>query len=198
MIMKRFALVLSVLMLAPAVQAAEDGKALYASKGCPACHGAEGRKPLPLQPNLAGQNSAYLLRQMTEIANGTRSAPAAKPMRPIIEKVSPDERKVIAAWLATQPAAEVTVGSAAKAAQGLDLFEERGCIGCHGADGLKPLSDYPILGGQRKDYLGAQIRAIRDEVRSTQRARMMVANVRSFKDAEIDQITEYLSQAKRK
>ena len=185
------------LTLASGAEAA-DGKALFAAKGCTACHGPEGQARMAGIPHLAGQNAAYLLRQMTEIADGTRSSPPVKPMQPVIAKTTPDERKALADWLAAQPAAMPAMGDLAKAEKGGLLFEDNGCIGCHGANGAKPLTDYPILAGQRKDYIATQIKAIRDEVRSTRRARLMVANVRQFKDAEAEQLAEFLSQAKRK
>ncbi len=187
-----------VLALAAFPAWAEDGKALYAARGCVACHGADGARPLAATPALAGQNAAYLERQMTEIADGTRPSPGAKPMRPVIEKTSSADRKMLAQWLAAQKPAEPGPADAAKAEKGALLFEDNGCIGCHGADGAKPLADYPVLAGQRRDYLAIQIKAIRDEVRSTRRARLMVANVRNLKNEEVDQLAQYLSQAKRK
>ncbi|MBI3445100.1 MAG: c-type cytochrome [Magnetospirillum sp.] len=196
---------LALLGAAPALAA--DGKALYAAKGCAACHGVDGARPIAGSPVLAGQNAVYLLRQMTEIADGTRSSAPVKVMKPVIEKTNPDERKALADWLATQKLGEAVagdaakagiVGDAAKAAAGAELFEDNGCIGCHGADGAKPLADYPILAGQRRDYLATQIKAIRDEIRSTRRARLMVANVRQFKDVQVEQLAEFLSQSKRR
>lgn len=191
------AVVLALILAAPAAEAA-DGKALYAAKGCTACHGAEGRKAIAATPHLAGQNAAYLTRQMTEIADGTRSSPATKPMQAAIAKTDAAERKALAEWLSLQLPADSSAGDAAKAAKGEELFDEQGCIGCHGANGAKPLADYPVLAGQRKDYLMAQIKAIRDEIRSTRRARLMVANVRPLKDAQVEQLAEFLSQSKRK
>jgi cytochrome c553 len=190
----------AVFSLASAAQASPlDGKALYGAKGCATCHGADGRKAIAATPHLAGQNAGYMIRQMNEIADGTRNAPAAKPMRPVIDKVNAEERKAIAAWLATQPPAEAAPpGDAARREQGAILFDEQGCIGCHGDAGTKPLADYPVLAGQRRDYLIAQIKAVRDEIRSTRRARLMVANVRPLKDDQVEQIAEFLSQTKRK
>ena len=185
------------LTLASGAEAA-DGKTLFAAKGCAACHGPEGKASMAGTPHLAGQNAAYLLRQMTEIADGTRNTPPVKPMTPVIAKTSAEERKALADWLAAQTPASPASGDLAKAEKGELLFEENGCIGCHGASGAKPLADYPILAGQRKDYIATQIKAIRDELRSTRRARLMVANVRQFKDAEAEQLAEFLSQAKRK
>lgn len=188
---------LAVLSASPALAA--DGKAVYAAKGCQACHGENGARPIAGSPVIAGQSSVYLLRQMNEIASGMRSSQPVKVMQPVIEKTSPDDRIALADWLAAQKPAEPQAGDKAKAEKGAELFDEKGCIGCHGADGAKPLSpDYPTLAGQRKDYLMVQIKAIRDEIRSTRRARMMAANVRKLNDAEVEQLAEFLSQNRRK
>jgi len=185
------------LLLAVPAQAKEEGRALFAARGCVACHGAEGTRPLPATPILAGQNAAYLLRQMNEIADGTRHTPGAKPMRAVIDKVGAAEREVLARWLSHQSLAPAGAGDATLVEKGSELFDELGCIGCHGGDGAKPLADYPLLAGQRRDYLAAQIRAIRDEVRSTRRVRLMVANVRTLRDDQVEQIAEFLSHSKR-
>ncbi|EME70195.1 cytochrome C4 precursor [Paramagnetospirillum caucaseum] len=204
--MTRYALIAAALLFtAPAALAdpapansAKDGKALFTAKGCAACHGEAGARPIPGSPVIAGQNSVYLLRQMNEIASGLRASAPVKAMQPVIEKTSPDDRIALADWLAAQRSAESLAGDRAKADKGAELFDEKGCIGCHGADGARPLADYPVLAGQRKDYLMIQIKAIRDEIRSTRRARMMAANVRKLSDAEVEQLAEFLSQNKRK
>jgi cytochrome c553 len=199
--MKQTPLILATLLAFSTVPAlaATDGKALFAAKGCTACHGESGAKPIPGSPVLAGQNTPYLLRQMNEIASGVRSSAPVKVMKPVIEKTSPDERIALADWLMTQKPIEAQTGDKAKAEKGAELFDEKGCLGCHGADGIKPVSpDYPVLASQRRDYLMVQIKAIRDEIRSTRRARMMAANVRKLSDAEVEQLAEFLSQTKRK
>lgn len=181
---------------------AEEPKALFAARGCLACHGESGAKPIAGAPNLAGQNAAYLLRQMNEIAEEQRSTPALKGMKPFIHKAAAEDRKILADWLAAQkpaPAqpAPAQPDAAALVEKGSILFDEQGCIGCHGADGLKPLADYPILAGQRRDYLKTQITDIRDEHRSTRRVRLMVANVRQLKEDEVEALAAFLSQVKR-
>ena len=51
---------------------AERGEALTAT--CVACHGTDGNSPAGSFPNIAGQNAAYLLKQLQEIQSGARSA----------------------------------------------------------------------------------------------------------------------------
>ncbi|HDX8402034.1 TPA: c-type cytochrome [Aeromonas dhakensis] len=79
------ALPLLLLLWGP-VQAAdvEAGKAKAAV--CAACHGAEGRALVPNYPHLAGQNAAYLVKQLKAFKDGSRKEPLMVPfMAPLSE-----------------------------------------------------------------------------------------------------------------
>lgn len=79
-----------------------DGAALYKTKTCVACHGAEAKAPvLPSYPKLAGQNAAYVLQQMKDIKSGARSNGQTAAMKPVMHLVSDEEMQAIADWLAT-------------------------------------------------------------------------------------------------
>ena len=54
------------------------GKAKSAT--CAGCHGAQGVSNNPLWPNLAGQQEAYLVKQLQAFREGTRSDPMMSPM----------------------------------------------------------------------------------------------------------------------
>ena len=54
------------------------GKAKAAT--CAGCHGAQGVSNNPLWPNLAGQQQAYLVKQLQSFREGTRSDPMMSPM----------------------------------------------------------------------------------------------------------------------
>lgn len=82
---------------------AQDGEALYQQKGCIACHGPSGDKPLTeAYPKLAGQNTTYLLNQMKDIKSGARDNGQTAVMKPTIANVSEEEMKAIADWLSQQ------------------------------------------------------------------------------------------------
>ncbi|MGB5261277.1 MAG: c-type cytochrome, partial [Gammaproteobacteria bacterium] len=57
---------------------AAAGKAKAAS--CAGCHGANGISSNPMWPNLAGQQSGYLIKQMKAFRDGTRDDPMMSPM----------------------------------------------------------------------------------------------------------------------
>ncbi|WP_275099915.1 c-type cytochrome [Sedimenticola hydrogenitrophicus] len=82
---------------------AADGAALYTSKGCAACHGADAKTPImPAYPKLAGQNAQYALNQMKDIKSGARNNGQTAAMKGIVMGVSDEEMQAIAEWLAAQ------------------------------------------------------------------------------------------------
>ncbi|MCK5525385.1 MAG: cytochrome c [Thiomargarita sp.] len=82
--------------------AADDGKALYTAKLCMTCHGAKGNVPImPLYPKITGQSDVYLLQQMKDIRDGKRTNGMSAAMKALTAKVTDDEFKAIAKWLAS-------------------------------------------------------------------------------------------------
>ncbi|MDM5072587.1 MULTISPECIES: c-type cytochrome [Aeromonas] len=85
--MQRWLGVLPLLMLLwGQAQAAdiEAGKAKAAV--CSACHGVEGKALIPNYPHLAGQNAAYLVKQLKAFKEGSRKEPLMRPfMAPLTE-----------------------------------------------------------------------------------------------------------------
>jgi len=57
---------------------AEAGKAKSAV--CSACHGQGGISTNPMWPNIAGQQSGYLKKQLTEFRDGIRKDPLMTPI----------------------------------------------------------------------------------------------------------------------
>jgi len=53
---------------------------------CAACHGVEGKAMIPNYPHLAGQNAAYLVKQLQAFKDGTRKEPLMVPfMAPLTD-----------------------------------------------------------------------------------------------------------------
>ncbi len=82
------------------------GKKLVATGGsegaapCKTCHGAtlhgDGNTPA-----LAGRSPSYLVRQLYDFKAGTRGGPAADPMKPEVAHMTAEQRRDIAAYLAS-------------------------------------------------------------------------------------------------
>ena len=82
------------------------GKKLVATGGnegaapCTACHGAT-LKGDGNVPALAGRSPSYIVRQLYDFKAGTRSGPVTDPMKPEVEHMTADQRRDIAAYLAS-------------------------------------------------------------------------------------------------
>ena len=78
--------------------------------------------------------------------------------------------------------------------QGMELYTQRYCVGCHGPAGKSPVSpNYPILGGQKKDYLIQQFKDIQSGARNNGITSTMSALVQPVTAEEISAIASYLS-----
>lgn len=66
---------------------------------CAACHGAKGQG-IPVQfPRLAGQHADYTLDQLNKFRSGERANDAAKMMRVIAAKMTPQEMEAVAQYI---------------------------------------------------------------------------------------------------
>ena len=82
---------------------AQDGKALYAQKGCPACHGPNGDKTLqPNYPKLAGQNAAYIVDQLKAFKSQARKSGQSALMWGMAAPLSESDMAAIAKFLESQ------------------------------------------------------------------------------------------------
>jgi len=157
---------------------AAAGKAKSAT--CAACHGATGISAIPSYPNLAGQNDAYITKQLNDFKAGSRvdslmSAMAAnlseQDMADLAAYFSalPRDGKVVAATdsangsapapvagnvdiIASTPAAAIFKGNVAAG-----KTKSATCAACHGADGNALIPMYPSLAGQSANYLAKQL-----------------------------------------
>lgn len=81
-----------------------DAAVLYKERTCIACHGAEGREPVMEEyPKIAGQKAPYMLAQMKNIKNGTRSNDSSIAMKNVMHLISEEEMAIVAEWLAGLP-----------------------------------------------------------------------------------------------
>lgn len=66
---------------------------------CASCHGANGQG-IPIQfPRLAGQHAGYTLDQLNKFRTGERANDAAKMMRVIASKMTPQEMEAVAQYI---------------------------------------------------------------------------------------------------
>ncbi len=168
-----------------------------ASATCAGCHGADGKAITPEYPNLAGQHASYIAKQLTAYRDGER---VNQLMSPMAAALSDQNILDLAAYYA-----EMTPIKGAAEEDNLALGQNiyRGgvtsaeiaaCIGCHGPTGKgNPAAAYPMLSGQNKDYLAAQLKLFRSGDRNNDPNEMMRSLAHRLSDAEIDALANFAS-----
>ena len=67
---------------------------------CLACHGPTGAGNLPMKvPSLAGQHSAYVVAQLQNYANGSRTTDPNKMMEIVAARLTPADMQAVAAYI---------------------------------------------------------------------------------------------------
>jgi len=62
---------------------------------------------------------------------------------------------------------------------------------------LKPLKGYPIIAGQKRNYIITQINDIKAKARKNGKSKLMIAAVKKLSDDDIGALADYLSQIDR-
>ncbi len=164
---------LGVLLLAcSAVSFAADGAKLYAP--CAACHGtkAEGNAALNAPP-LAGQDAAYLARQLRNFRvglRGTHKSDVFGPQMRAAVATLPDDAAIagVSAWISALPKPVNAAAANGDLRNGNNLYHGK-CGACHGgkAEGI-PALNAPRLTGLDASYIKRQFGYFRDGVRGTE------------------------------
>jgi cytochrome c553 len=152
--------------------AQQDAKAL-ANGVCSACHGAGGHSISPVFPNLAGQQSAYIVLQLDAFRSHARGDPNAQAyMWGMASQLSDDTIKGLADYYAAQQPAPSVAGPPALMAEGQKIYTEGisaqavpACASCHGP-GAEGAGAFPRLAGQHADYLVAQLEGFKSGTRT--------------------------------
>ena len=78
-----------------------NGKEMFLKNLCHTCHGVVGKSLYVNYPNLAGQNSIYIVQQFNDIKNQVRNNGLAILMRafPMVKTVNAEQIEAIAEYL---------------------------------------------------------------------------------------------------
>tara|TARA_A100001037_G_scaffold302002_1_gene332708 strand:+ start:9896 stop:10519 length:624 start_codon:yes stop_codon:yes gene_type:complete len=168
---------------------------------CAACHGQDGATGIdPTYPNLAGQNEAYLYKQLQMIASNERQILLMTGQ--LIGKTDQNLRD-LAAYYASLPG---KVGEAAGDDESVALAErifrggilEKGvaaCSACHAPTGAgNAAAGFPAVNGQPAAYTVAQLTAYREGQRRSDESMggMMRGVAGGLTDTEIAALADYL------
>jgi len=190
---------------------AEAGKAKSAM--CGACHGATGISPAPTYPNLAGQQSAYISKQLADFKSGARTDMMMAPMAVSLSEqdmadlgayfssqkraseqadISIDDTSSTPALSAPTGNVEIVTSTSAKAIYAGDVKagQEKSamCVACHGADGNSLVTMYPKLAGQSANYIAKQLADFKSGARVDP---VMVGMVAALSATDMDDLAAY-------
>ncbi|CAH0532314.1 Cytochrome c4 [Vibrio stylophorae] len=177
------------------------GKAKSAT--CVACHGADGNGIAPNYPKIAGQNYAYLVKQLKAFRLGAqtqgeqgRYEPQMSPMAAPLSDQDIDDLAAYYASLSaspnTTPSNVIELGQtlyrSGDAARGIPA-----CMACHGprGDGLR-MAVFPKLSQQYAEYIQSQLEAFRAGERHDDMNGMMQDVARNLTDEEIQALAYYV------
>lgn len=183
---------LATLLLSSAVSAGsvDSGTAPY--ERCALCHGLFGDTVRTKFPKLAGQNAAYLEKQIHDFKDGLRTNDGGQ-MSTVVTEIDESEIPEIVNWFSTQPPPEALDTNDP---EGESLFIRVGCSSCH-LEQVSADSAMPLLSAQHPEYLSKQMREIRDGMRASGDSGVMKQQLGTLSDAEIDSIAGYLASRSR-
>lgn len=142
---------------------------------CFLCHGMTGESSSEVYPRLAGQNAAYVAKQLRDFQAGRRKGTT---MNDMVAGLSPEDMEALGRFYAEQKAEPHAPADADLAAMGRYLYTKgntlsgvAACAACHGpkAAGTESL---PRLAGQQAAYLEEQLKLFNKRERNNDNAVM--------------------------
>jgi cytochrome c553 len=163
---------------------------------CSACHGPQGHSVSPVFPNLAGQQSAYIVLQLDAFRGHLRADPNAQAyMWGMASQLSDATIKDLAEYYATQKPSPGKAGDPVLMAEGQKIYTQGipakkvpACATCHGPN-AEGAAAFPRLAGQHLEYLIAQLEGFKSGARSN--APIMLGVVRGMTSQQLKAAATY-------
>jgi cytochrome c553 len=160
------------------------------SSVCANCHGVGGSSSNPDIPNLAGQNTLFLIEQNRQYADGKRDD---EFMGRLMRFMTTDEKIGLALFFTEQKVAPQPVLNPALATKGKQPFSKN-CASCHHDDGMGEKS-VARLAGQQSEYLKEVIMHYREGT-DVLLDRNCSAAIKRLTEPEIDAVVAYVRSLK--
>ena len=162
---------------------------------CNQCHGSDGNSKKPDVPNLASQNSEYLLEQIEKFANGSRKNYV---MNALSKNFSSEDKVNLALFYANMQIKPVTT-NIQLTQKGKPLYI-RQCSSCHGERGVGK-ENFARLAGQQIVYVESTLRRFRENAKdkssngaSKRRSIVMESVSKNLLDNDINALAAYIAQ----
>jgi cytochrome c553 len=200
----------------PASAAGDPQQGRRLAGPCVDCHGRAGIAPDDTMPNLAGQKSGFMVKQLKDMRSSankragltlmddidkevradrfrlTRVGRSNEIMDPLVINLSDKDIDDLAAYYSVLPCS--TAGALNPPPEPRQAVR---CKTCHGASGISTNPMIPNLSGQSGRYIAERLTAYRkvgQELSSKERRRNIMANqARLLKDKDISDLADYFS-----
>ena len=192
----------SSLTMAGSVLAGDAVAGKAKSAACGGCHGFDGNSLIPMYPKLAGQNEAYITKQVKDFkADSSRKNEIMKGM---VAALSDADAADIGAYFQAQSVSAAATFDESKIAAGREIYKggnmQTGipaCQACHGPKGSGTAGiGYPQLGGQYVDYTLAQLKAFKNGSRTNDDKELMRSIVAKMSDEDMVAVANYIASLK--
>jgi len=169
------------------------------SAACGGCHGFDGNSLIATYPKLAGQNEAYITKQVKDFkADTTRKNELMKGM---VAALSDEDAADIGAYFQAQSINAAATFDESKIAAGREIYKGGdmpagipACQACHGPKGSGTAGiGYPQLGGQYVDYTLAQLKAFKNGSRTNDDKELMRSIVAKMSDKDMVAVANYIA-----
>jgi len=189
----------SSLTMAGSVLAGDAVAGKAKSAACGGCHGFDGNSLIATYPKLAGQNEAYITKQVKDFkADSSRKNELMKGM---VAALSDEDAADIGAYFQAQSINAAATFDESKIAAGREIYKggnlQTGipaCQACHGPKGSGTAGiGYPQLGGQYVDYTLAQLKAFKNGSRTNDDKELMRSIVAKMSDEDMAAVANYIA-----
>jgi len=169
----------------------ENGEDAY--EICSACHLPSGAgRADGTFPQLAGQHTTVIIKQIADIREGLRDNPIMYPFAKSL--TDPQELADVSAYIETLPIPTDNGRGPGEALDQGKVLYDANCVECHGNFGQgDTVKFYPVLAGQHYKYMLRQITDIRDGRRRNANPDM-VKIVKKYSDEELSAVVDYMSR----
>lgn len=164
---------------------------------CGHCHGVDGNSLKPDIPNLAAQNTAYIVEQIGKFANGERKNFV---MQTLANNFTFKDKVNLALYFNSQKVKPTDVDPVL-AAKG-EVIYKNVCFRCHGENG-KGEEGYARLAGQKTAYVQMTLKRFRananktNDLDETKRTNASMEQVTArLTDEEIESLAHYITMLK--
>lgn len=161
---------------------------------CQLCHGMEGESSNAIYPRLAGQNAAYIAKQLADFKSGRRKG----TMNEMAANLTEAEMVALGQYFSSKPPQAHRISDPDLAAVGKYIYHNGNkwsgvadCASCHGPDGAGT-DKLPRIAGQHMRYLVTQLQDFTSRERTNDNA-VMHSIASKLTEMEIEAVARYLS-----